>query len=142
RQRPRRRRSRGEVWVRVVAPLATLVAAAAMLDRRCLSLSPVALLIVFGYSYTTRCTALSHVFLGLALAVAPVGAWLAVRGRFELPPLVLALAVLCWVAGFDLIYATQDAEFDKAAGLHSGVVRLGVSRALALAQALHVAMWI
>lgn len=103
----------------------------------CFALSPVALLIVFFYSLTKRFTSLSHFFLGLALSVSPVGAWLAVTGRFALPPLVLALAVLLWVAGFDVIYATQDHEFDRAEGLRSLVVRLGVPRALRWAQALH-----
>ncbi len=103
----------------------------------CFSLSPVALLIVFFYSLTKRFTSLSHFFLGLALSVSPVGAWLAVTGSFALPPLVLALAVLMWVAGFDVIYATQDHEFDRSEGLRSLVVRFGVRRALAWAQALH-----
>jgi len=89
-----------------------------------------------------RFTSCSHFFLGLALSVSPVGAWLAVRGHFDFPPLVLAAAVVLWVAGFDLIYATQDVDFDRASGLHSLVVRLGVPRALTLAQALHAAMWI
>ena len=95
--------------------------------------------IVFFYSLTKRFTHASQFFLGLALAVAPVGAWLAVTGAFAAPPLVLAAAVLLWVAGFDLIYATQDHEFDKAEGLHSMVVKLGIPRALALARGLHVA---
>lgn len=103
----------------------------------CFWLSPVALAIIFFYSVTKRFTALSHLFLGLALSVSPVGAWLAVRGRFEWPPLILALAVLLWVAGFDVIYASQDYEFDRAAGLHSWVVRLGVPAALEWAERLH-----
>ena len=103
----------------------------------CFWLSPVALVIVFFYSLTKRFTAGSHFFLGLALAVSPVGAWLAVTGSFAFPPLVLALAVLLWVAGFDLIYATQDYEFDKRERLHSMVVKLGVERSLRWAQGLH-----
>jgi 4-hydroxybenzoate polyprenyltransferase len=138
RELPRGAISRGEVWVFVVASAATLVVAAAMLNPLCLALSPVALLVVFGYSYTKRFTALSHVFLGLALAVAPMGAWLAVRGRFEAPPVVLGLAVLFWVAGFDTIYACQDEAFDRAEGLHSLPARLGTRRALALARLFHV----
>ena len=94
---------------------------------------------MFFYSVTKRFTHASQFFLGLALSVAPVGAWLAVTGSFALPPLVLALAVLLWVAGFDLIYATQDHEFDKAEGLHSMVVKLGIPGALRLARALHTA---
>ncbi|PYQ09094.1 MAG: 4-hydroxybenzoate octaprenyltransferase [Acidobacteria bacterium] len=138
RELPRGALSRGEVWVFVVASAATLVAAAAMLNPLCLALSPVALLIVFGYSYTKRFTALSHLFLGLALAVAPVGAWLAIRGRFEAPPVVLGLAVLFWVAGFDTIYACQDEAFDRAEGLHSLPARLGTRRALVVARSFHV----
>ncbi len=103
----------------------------------CFWLSPVAMAIVFFYSLTKRFTHGSHFFLGLALSVAPVGAWLAVRGHFEFPPLALALAVLLWVAGFDIIYATQDQEFDRGEGLHSLVVKLGVPRSLAVAGALH-----
>jgi 4-hydroxybenzoate polyprenyltransferase len=86
---------------------------------------------------TKRFTSLSHFYLGLALSVAPVGAWLAVRGHFDFAPLVLALAVLLWTAGFDVIYATQDHEFDRAAGLRSLVVRLGIARSLGVAQILH-----
>ena len=97
----------------------------------CFALSPVALGIIFFYSLTKRFTHYTQVFLGLALSVAPVGAWLAVTGRFALPPLVLALGVLQWVAGFDLIYATQDYEFDKGTGLHSLVVKLGIPGQLA-----------
>jgi 4-hydroxybenzoate polyprenyltransferase len=138
RELPRGAISRGEVWVFVAASAATLVVAAAMLNPLCLALSPVALLIVFGYSYTKRFTALSHLFLGLALAVAPMGAWLAIRGRFEAPPVVLGLAVLFWVAGFDTIYAGQDEAFDRAEGLHSLPARLGTRRALVLARLFHV----
>ncbi len=103
----------------------------------CFWLSPVAIAIIFLYSLTKRFTHWSHFFLGLALSVAPVGAWLAVRGHFELAPLALALAVLLWVAGFDIIYATQDHEFDRAEGLHSLVVKLGIARSLLVASALH-----
>ena len=103
----------------------------------CFRLSPVALGIIFLYSLTKRFTHWSHLFLGLALSVAPVGAWLAVLGHFDLPPLALALAVLLWVAGFDIIYATQDYEFDRAEGLHSLVVKMGVARSLTVAGALH-----
>jgi 4-hydroxybenzoate polyprenyltransferase len=138
RELPRGAISRAEVWVLVLASAATLVVAAAMLNPLCLVLSPLALAIVLGYSYTKRFTALSHVFLGLALAVAPVGAWLAIRGRLEAPPVALGLAVLFWVAGFDTIYACQDEAFDRAEGLHSLPARLGVARALALARLFHL----
>jgi 4-hydroxybenzoate polyprenyltransferase len=130
--------SRREVWLFVAISAAVFVLAAARLNPLCLALSPVALAIVLGYSYTKRFTALSQVVLGLSLGVAPVGAWLAVRGRFDAAPLALALAVVLWVAGFDTIYACQDAEFDRREGLHSIPARLGVARALLLARALHV----
>ncbi len=137
RELPRGAISRAEVWVFVAASAATLVVASAMLNPLCLALSPLALLIVFGYSYTKRFTALSHLLLGLALGVAPVGAWLAIRGRFEPAPVVLGLAVLFWVAGFDTIYACQDEAFDRAEGLHSLPARLGAARALVLARLFH-----
>ena len=130
---------RGEVWALVLLSAAALVFAAAMLNPLCLALSPVALAVVFGYSYTKRFTALSHLVLGLALAIAPVGAWLAIRGAFSPIPVLIGCAVLFWVAGFDVIYACQDADFDRASGLHSLPARLGIARALALARAFHVA---
>lgn len=129
--------SRGVASGVLIASSAAFIGTTWWINPLCFHLSPVALVIVFFYSLTKRFTTLSHFFLGLALAVAPVGAWLAVRGHFALPPLVLALAVLLWVAGFDVIYATQDHAFDRAAGLRSLVVRLGVARSLAWAQALH-----
>jgi 4-hydroxybenzoate polyprenyltransferase len=138
RELPRGVLSRGEAWAFVAASTAAFVLAAAMLNPLCLALSPVALLIVFGYSYTKRFTAASQLVLGLSLAVAPVGAWLAIRGRLDAVPLVLGAAVVLWVAGFDTIYACQDADFDRREGLHSIPARLGVPRALALARALHV----
>jgi 4-hydroxybenzoate polyprenyltransferase len=138
RELPRGIVSRGEAWLFVAASAAGLVLAAGMLNPLCLALSPIALAIVLGYSYTKRFTAASHLFLGLSLAVAPVGAWLAIRGRFEPAPLVLALAVLFWVAGFDTLYACQDVEFDRREGLRSLPASLGVPRALALARAMHV----
>ena len=138
RELPRGVLSRGEAWVFVSISTVVFVLAAALLNPLCLALSPVALLIVFGYSYTKRFTAASQLVLGLSLAVAPVGAWLAIRGRFEGVPLVLGAAVVLWVAGFDTVYACQDAEFDRREGLHSIPARLGVKRALLLARALHV----
>jgi 4-hydroxybenzoate polyprenyltransferase len=138
RELPRGALRRAEVWAFVAFSAAVLVLAAAMLNPLCLALSPVALAIVFGYSYTKRFTALSHLFLGLGLAVAPVGAWLAIRGEFATTPIVLGLAVLGWVAGFDTIYACQDVAFDRAAGLHSLPARLGVARALLVSRVLHV----
>ena len=139
RELPRGALCRREVWLFVSLSALALVGAAAMLNPLCLLLSPVALLVVMGYSYTKRFTSLSHLVLGLALSIAPVGAWLAVRGRFEATPVVLALAVLCWVAGFDTIYSCQDVEFDRREGLRSLPALLGVRRALTVARLLHVA---
>ena len=103
----------------------------------CFLLSPLALAIIFFYSLTKRFTHAAQFFLGLALSVSPVGAWLAVTGSFAAPPLILAAGVLSWVAGFDIIYATQDLEADQREGLRSLVVWLGVSKGLALARLLH-----
>ncbi len=122
----------------LAASTVAFVATTHFINPLCFALSPVALAIIFLYSLTKRFTHNSHFFLGLALAVAPVGAWLAVTGAFALPPLVLAAAVLVWVAGFDVIYATQDFEFDCAEGLHSLVVKYGILRALHIARALHI----
>ncbi len=138
RELPRGVLSRAEVWGFVLLSAVALVLAAAMLNPLCLALSPLALLIVFGYSYTKRFTPASHLVLGLSLGIAPVGAWLAIRGAFAPPPLILAGAVLLWVAGFDTIYSCQDADFDRAAGLHSLPARLGVARALVLARVFHL----
>jgi 4-hydroxybenzoate polyprenyltransferase len=138
RELPRGVLKRSEVWAFVVLSGAALVFAAAMLNPVCLALSPVALLVVFGYSYTKRFTALSHLVLGLSLGIAPIGAWLAVRGTFDVVPLVIALAVMAWVAGFDTVYACQDVDFDRQAGLHSLPARLGVAGALRVARVLHV----
>lgn len=121
----------------LVVTAGAFVATTWFINPLCFWLSPVALAIVFFYSLTKRFTSYSHFFLGLALSVSPVGAWLAVRGEFAFAPLVLALAVLLWVAGFDIIYATQDHEFDRGEGLRSLVVRLGVPRSLSWAERLH-----
>jgi 4-hydroxybenzoate polyprenyltransferase len=114
-----------------------LVAAAAINRLTCI-LAPVALAVIFLYSVTKRFTSATHFFLGLALAVAPVGAWIAQTGSIDLAPVVLAAGVICWVAGFDLIYATQDYDFDRREGIRSLVVKLGITRSLRLAQILHL----
>jgi 4-hydroxybenzoate polyprenyltransferase len=114
------------------------VATTWFINLLCFTLSPVALGIVFFYSLTKRFTHGAQFFLGLALSVSPMGAWFAVTGAWSWIPCFLALAVLLWVAGFDTIYATQDVEFDRAEGLHSIVVALGVPRALILAKGLHL----
>ena len=111
--------------------------AAAALGPLCLALAPVALAILFGYSLTKRFTALCHLFLGLAIAGGPAGAWIAVRGDFGWAPGLLMLAVGCWIAGFDILYALADRDFDRAAGLHSIPARLGVTGALVVSALLH-----
>lgn len=134
-----------------------LIGAAWGLNPLCFYLSPLAVFLVCFYSLTKRFTDFTHVWLGIALAIAPMGAWLAVKGQIEfLPriegalvlqhsawvPLVLGLAVVFWLVGFDLIYATQDFEFDRRHGLHSLVVRWGPMNALGVAFISHLAMWV
>src|SRR6058998_468667 len=126
--------------VLLVVSSAGFVLAAASINRLTFFLAPVALALIFFYSFTKRFTSATHFFLGLALGIAPVAAWIAQTGRIELPPLVLALGVVCWVSGFDLIYATQDYDFDRDEELHSLVVRLGLAASLRLAQLLHFLM--
>lgn len=117
-----------------------LVLAAWQLNRLALLLSPVALGIIFLYSYTKRFTAWCHAFLGLALSIAPIGAWVAVKGTLEGVPLLLGAAVVCWLIGFDTIYALNDLEYDRSAGLNSLPVRLGPRNALRVARVSHAVM--
>ena len=112
--------------------------AAFQLNSLCFSLAPAALVVILGYSYTKRFTVASHLILGLSLAIAPVGAWLAVTGRFDPFPLWTAVGVLFWVAGFDTIYGCQDLEFDRQAGLRSLAVLFGVPTALRLSRFFHL----
>ena len=111
---------------------------AAAINRLTLILAPVALALIFFYSLTKRFTSATHFFLGLALGIAPVGAWIAQTGRVDFAPIVLAVGVIGWVAGFDLIYATQDYDFDRREGIRSLVVKLGIARSLRLAKLLHL----
>lgn len=124
----------------VIFSFVLLVFAAGRLNRLCLLLSPVAIGLTVFYSYTKRFTAWSHVVLGLCLAGAPIGAWIAVLGRIDLPPLVLGLAVLFWVAGFDILYALADIEFDRARQLHSIPARLGGEAAMRISLLFHLAV--
>jgi len=124
-------------WVLVCLSAVGLVLVTRCINPLCFWLSPVALLVVCFYSYTKRFTDFSHFFLGLALGIAPLGAWLAVRGTFDWPPIILAVAVGFWLVGFDIIYATQDHEFDKQHGLHSLPVRLGITGSLCAARVAH-----
>lgn len=108
-----------------------------LINSLCLALSPVALLVIIGYSYTKRFTALCHLVLGLGLALAPIGAYLAVSGNFDVVPLLFSAAVLFWVSGFDIIYSLQDEKFDKEQKLHSIPVLIGTKNALNLSKILH-----
>lgn len=108
------------------------------INRLCFYLSPLALLVVLGYSYTKRFTALCHLVLGLGLSLAPIGAYLALTGSFALLPLLFSFTVLCWVSGFDVIYALQDEAFDKAHHLHSVPAAIGKKRSLRVSELLHL----
>ncbi len=132
--------SAGFVRVFLAASVVLFLVAAASLNRLTLWLSPVALGLLFLYSYTKRFTWGSHFVLGLCLAVAPVGAWIAVTGAFALAPVLLGLCVLFWTAGFDVIYALQDEEHDRRVGLQSIPARWGARSALIVSAALHALM--
>ena len=138
RELPRGIMSHGEAVAFVVIASALFVFAAWRLNPLCFALSPVALGIVFWYSLAKRFTTWTQLFLGLAMAVAPVGGWLAVGGRGGWEPWLLALAICSWVGGFDVLYACQDLEFDRVHGLRSIPVRFGIRGALAISRGLHV----
>jgi len=125
-------------WSLTIASAVVFVAAAAYLGPLCLKLTPVALLLLWGYSVTKRFTALCHLVLGLAIASGPAGAWIAVRGDFTWVPGLLMIAVGTWIGGFDILYALADRDFDRASGLHSIPARLGVTGALVVSGLLHV----
>ena len=127
------------VWLFTFVSAALFLLAAAMLNRLTLLLAPIALASVMLYSYSKRWTLLSHLFLGWCLSIAPTGAWIAVRGHLDSPvPLLLSLIVLLWTAGFDVLYACQDYEFDLHARLHSIPKRFGIGRSLLIARLFHV----
>ena len=139
REIPRGALSRRDAAIFVVATSALFVFAAFQLNRICGVLSPVALAIVFWYSLAKRFTSYTQAFLGLAMAVAPVGGWLAAGGPIHAPePWLLGLAIGLWVGGFDILYACQDLDFDRAHGLNSIPVRFGVARSLVISRAMHV----
>jgi len=128
----------GFVWAFTIVAAALFVLAAAMLNRLTLMLAPVALACVLLYSFTKRWTQFSHIVLGACLSIAPTGAWIAVRGEIGSPvPLILSLVVLLWTAGFDILYACQDYDFDRSEGLRSIPARFGIGRALWIARSLH-----
>ena len=131
------------VWLFTLVSAALFFLAAAMLNRLTLILAPVALASVLLYSFSKRWTLLSHLLLGWCLSIAPTGAWIAVRGALDSPvPLLLSLVVLLWTAGFDVLYACQDYEFDVQAGLHSIPRRFGIARALWVARFFHVSAFV
>jgi 4-hydroxybenzoate polyprenyltransferase len=138
RELPRGAMSTTEATVFVVVASAAFIFAASRLNALCLALSPLALAIVFWYSLAKRFTTWTQLFLGLAMAVAPVGGWLAVGGRGGWEPWLLAAAIGAWVGGFDVLYACQDLDFDRAHGLRSIPVRFGVPGSLAISRAMHV----
>jgi 4-hydroxybenzoate polyprenyltransferase len=139
RELPRGAMTRREATVFVIAASIVFVFAAYRLGRTCFVLSPVALAIVFWYSLAKRFTSYTQLFLALAMAVAPVGGWLAAGGRIgALEPWLLGAAIGAWVGGFDILYACQDLDFDRAAGLKSIPVRFGVRRSLLISRAMHV----
>ena len=129
-----------EAWLFVAVSVAVLLVSAWMLNPLCLKLSPIALLFLVLYSYCKRFTFLAHIVLGVCLAAAPVGAWIALRGDIGWPAIVVGLAVLFWVAGFDIFYALQDLEFDKSKGLYSIPSRFGVDRSLKIVRVFHIIM--
>lgn len=140
REIPRGLLSTRQAVLSVIVAIVVFVGAAALLNPLCLALSPVAVAWVLGYSYTKRFTTWCHLWLGGALAIAPIGGYLAVMGAWSDPPwllLLLALAVVTWVAGFDIFYSLQDEGFDRRFGLKSLVVRLGPARAILAAKQLH-----
>jgi 4-hydroxybenzoate polyprenyltransferase len=138
RELPRGAMSAREATLFVVSASAVFVFAASRLNPICFALSPVALGIVFWYSLAKRFTTWTQLFLGLAMAVAPVGGWLAVGGRGGWEPWLLAIAIGAWVGGFDVLYACQDLDFDRRHGLRSIPVRFGVPAALAISRAMHI----
>jgi 4-hydroxybenzoate polyprenyltransferase len=132
--------SQGFAWAFVGISSLVFLAAAWALNPLCLKLAPLALAIVFFYSFTKRFTSFSHLVLGFSLGIAPAAAWIAVRGSLDARILWLTAAVMFWTAGFDVIYACQDYEFDRAEGLFSVPRALGIARALRVAQAMHALM--
>ncbi|HTR48227.1 MAG TPA: UbiA-like polyprenyltransferase [Verrucomicrobiae bacterium] len=137
---PKGELSLGFAWMFTIVASAVLVLAAWQLNLLALKLSPVALAILFFYSYTKRFTAWSHFVLGFCLGISPAAAWIAIRGSLDWRMLILCAAVTLWVGGFDVLYACQDVEFDTSVGLHSIPKRLGIARALLFARVVHLAM--
>lgn len=132
----------GEAWAFVLVSALLLCWSAGRLNRLALLLSPLALAVVWGYSFTKRFTSLSHLVLGAALGIAPVAAWIGITGTIGPPSCLIALAVTLWTAGFDILYSCQDVEFDRGYGLHSLPARWGIPASLRISEALHAAMFL
>ena len=133
--------TRAQVVAFLLVSVSLFVIAAWRLNPLCFALSPVALAALLGYSYTKRFTSLCHLFLGFAIGIAPIGAWLAVRGSFAVVPVLLGAAVMLWIGGFDIIYALQDYEYDSSEkALFSLPKRVGKANALRISRAMHCAM--
>lgn len=130
--------TRAQVWLFCLTAATLFEIAAWRLNPLCFALSPLALAAVMGYSYTKRFTSLCHLFLGFAIGIAPIGAWLAVRGHFNSVPLLLGAVVMLWIGGFDIIYALQDYEFDRASPLHSLPKSIGKANALRVSRLMHL----
>jgi 4-hydroxybenzoate polyprenyltransferase len=129
--------SRAQATLFLLITIALFEIAAWRLNRLCLLLSPVALGAILGYSYTKRFTALCHLFLGFAIGIAPIGAWIAVRGRLDVVPILLGAVVMLWIGGFDIIYALQDYDFDRESALFSLPKAIGKANALTISRLLH-----
>ncbi|MPY15508.1 UbiA-like polyprenyltransferase [Paenibacillus glucanolyticus] len=137
RHMPRKLLLSREVHVFVIVNFAIFILAAGMLNLLCLVLSPVAVVLICSYSYTKRFTWLCHLYLGFTIASAPIGAWFAVTGQFAIIPFIIGTVVMLWIAGFDIIYATQDIEFDRNTGLFSIPGVFGLKGALLISRSLH-----
>ena len=130
--------SKKKMWVFGILSILIFELAAYRLNRLAFILSPLALLVITFYSFTKRFTSFSHIFLGLSLSIAPLGAWVAVQGEISLISLILGLAVILWTAGFDIIYSLQDLDFDKSYGLYSLPKKVGIKNSLILSKILHI----
>jgi 4-hydroxybenzoate polyprenyltransferase len=137
---PAGRLNNGQVFLLIVTSYAVFVFAASRLNQLCFILAPYVIILLSAYSLTKHFTHYTHFFLGICLGISPLAAWIAVTGTIAWTPVWLGLAVVCWVAGFDLLYALQDIDFDREHGLHSLPTRIGIPATLRLAKRLHLAM--
>lgn len=139
---PAQRLSRASAWIMVILAVAAFFGAAGALNPLCLKLAPGVLVILLGYSYTKRFTTFCHLILGLSLSCAPLGAYVAVTGGLDILPILIAGGVCFWTAGFDILYALQDQDFDRAHGLHSIPVKWGAQKALYYSRFFHCIAWL